>query len=401
MTIFFRALIVFFLSGPLWGQSFELVKSFPMGSDLNELGLQSLKGDPDGSIFSSALMVDTHTKAILDGVNKRVVFYDSHWQPTKNQALFHDRGYNLTPTYDGLLLWDAGGGAQITGGIEWVSFPLGTHKNVDLTLKSFVESTQQYVFLFQYKDVLIFQNVAQSYPPEKASYFGIRGLATTKDEPQTYLDDTQVRALLADPANTRYKVTGNIILDENQLVSVDGKSAGQFFSDRGAGKWTQNMGNLTRPAALANGNYWFANQYNVNILDSQGQSLVEKQFFDHLVTDVTLSEFFPAPDGYLYQLRGDYAHKETRLYRIGPFPEIKLDYHGRGGTITEDHVNLRESPAIDGAIITQLDKGTPVRILDQTKKPQTIAGQTAIWYKVLLWDRTEGWMFGAFLGVGK
>ena len=49
--------------------------------------------------------------------------------------------------------------------------------------------------------------------------------------------------------------------------------------------------------------------------------------------------------------------------------------------------------------VTKLAKGTPVRILGQTDKPETIAGQKGLWYQVRLWDRTEGWVFGAFLDV--
>ena len=37
-------------------------------------------------------------------------------------------------------------------------------------------------------------------------------------------------------------------------------------------------------------------------------------------------------------------------------------------------MNLRENPTTQSAVVTQVDKGTPMRVLDKTEKPEIIAG---------------------------
>ena len=85
------------------------------------------------------------------------------------------------------------------------------------------------------------------------------------------------------------------------------------------------------------------------------------------------------------------------MYRIGPYQDLLL---GKS-VVIDDHVNIRKDPSTQAAILMQIGRGTSVFVLGQTDKPETIAGKSAVWYHVRLWDRTEGWVFGAFLDIAK
>jgi len=394
------AILVFALTPTLSSQSFELVKTFPIGTGSGELGVSNPNSSDQDPTSPEGLVWSRGNWWILDNVNKRLSLYDHNWTILKALDLGDPYHFNVLPLNKGLVLWNGYGYMRTLGGVSWIPIPYTKVQPINLSLSQFTHLDQEYTFLFQYKDVLIFQNLAKSAHSESASYFGIRGLATEKDEPQTYLDDKQVRELLSDPTNTRYRFEGDALFDHDQIVSVDAKGLAQYFGQWSDPVWTH--GYINGPIALANGCYFALNNpYAIAICDEHGGPLVVKRLLIDPPDTITYSNLTPAPDGYLYQLRGDWANKETRLYRIGPFPEIKLDYHGTGGTVNDDHVNLRESPTTRSAVVTQVDKGTPTRVLDKTTKPETIAGQTAVWYQVRLWDRTEGWVFGALLDVQK
>jgi hypothetical protein len=381
----------------VFSQDFELVKTFPIGDKKGELGIANPKEEDYGGGPGSAFTLVPLSAGWLihDNVNSSFVLYDRHWNEIFRKNIDYSSTLQIESCNGGLLFWcGVGYGRQFGGSVFWYSKNFKIFKTVKVNLTDFSNSRQNFSFIFRYKDVLIFQNIADRSLGLPGIYFGIKGLATTKDEAQTYLDGKQVRALLADPENTRYKFQGNMILDEGQLVSIGSNELRRYFGNDQV--WTHSP--FRSPEALANGCYYSLHYpFAVAIRDEHGGALVVKRLLVDPSDTISYSNLFPAPDGYLYQLRGDYAHKETDLYRIGPYPEIKLDYHGKGGTISTDQVNLRESPSLNSDVISQLSKDTPVRILDQTKTPETIAGQTAIWYKVRLWDRTEGWVFGAFL----
>ena len=140
----------------------------------------------------------------------------------------------------------------------------------------------------------IFQNVAKSSTGESASYFGIKGLATGKEDPQSYLDEAKVRSLLADPAEHSLQSPGQLDLREKSSCVRGWRVCGAILSWFGCRGLDSAYGGFIGPAALANGCYWFTTQYGACILDGRGQELVKKKFYDHLITDVTLSDFTPA-----------------------------------------------------------------------------------------------------------
>lgn len=69
------------------------------------------------------------------------------------------------------------------------------------------------------------------------------------------------------------------------------------------------------------------------------------------------------------------------------------------GVITENSVRLRKTPSTSSEIITQLSKGSSVKVLDRIETEETIGGLTNYWYRVRLKNGTEGWMFGAWLKI--
>jgi len=329
-----------------------------------------------------------------------VVTYGVNWNLQALAPVAESREqYRMSSVSNGFVLWDGRGNTQVSGGLEWLSLNGDGHHEIDKGLDGFVKSPQSYSFLLQHRDVLVFQNHADNFSHLGPNFFGIKGLATSEEVKQTYLDDAAVRKLLADPRNTRYHVKGNLILDHGVPLIGDVASFQENFRDKG--NWVGVLGLFPLRQVLANDLYFLStigSYYTVEASGTQIQKWVSPQ---PLEDNLYYSNMFPAPDGYIYQFRGDYKAGETRLYRIGPYPELKLDYHGKGGTINDDNVNLREESNTKSAAVTKLSKGTPVRIIDQTTKAETIAGQKGVWYQVRLWDRTEGWVFGAFLDAGK
>ena len=86
----------------------------------------------------------------------------------------------------------------------------------------------------------------------------------------------------------------------------------------------------------------------------------------------------------------------TGLFKHWAVYRIILD-----GTINNTSVRVRSAPNTTGAVLTQLNRGARVKVLDRTDEEETIGGQTNYWYQVRLADRREGWVFGAFLDVSR
>jgi uncharacterized protein YgiM (DUF1202 family) len=76
-----------------------------------------------------------------------------------------------------------------------------------------------------------------------------------------------------------------------------------------------------------------------------------------------------------------------------------MDYRSDSAVLNDSQVRLRDSPGIEGKILYKLSKGEIVRILDKSKKQETINGTTSFWYQVEDWDRLEGWVFGKYLDI--
>lgn len=93
-----------------------------------------------------------------------------------------------------------------------------------------------------------------------------------------------------------------------------------------------------------------------------------------------------------------YTFKGNNLYYIGRdwgFANIC------DGVVNDGGVRLRLHPGTIEHILGQVDKGTVLKILEETAEKQTIGGQTAPWYKVKLPNGIVGWIFGAFVEIQK
>lgn len=61
-------------------------------------------------------------------------------------------------------------------------------------------------------------------------------------------------------------------------------------------------------------------------------------------------------------------------------------------------INIRNFPST-GDVVGQIDSNTPIKIIGETTKPQSLDGFTAYWYKVAptTIDFPEGWIFGGYI----
>lgn len=91
-----------------------------------------------------------------------------------------------------------------------------------------------------------------------------------------------------------------------------------------------------------------------------------------------------------------YTFKGNNLYYIGRdwgFVNV------RDGIMNDGGVRVRLHPGTSELILGQVEKGSIVKILEETAEKQTIGGQTASWYKVKLTNGLIGWVFGAFVDI--
>jgi hypothetical protein len=66
--------------------------------------------------------------------------------------------------------------------------------------------------------------------------------------------------------------------------------------------------------------------------------------------------------------------------------------------LSDDKVNLRNSPSRSGTVLQALPRKSLFDIIDRSDDSETIGGVTERWYKVLLQEgTTEGWIFGGFI----
>ena len=78
-----------------------------------------------------------------------------------------------------------------------------------------------------------------------------------------------------------------------------------------------------------------------------------------------------------------------------PLPSAEVYFQ-----LSDDRVNMRQSPSTTAAVVATLPRNALFDIVDRSEDPQTIGGKTARWYKVSITlndKKTEGWVFGAFI----
>lgn len=62
-------------------------------------------------------------------------------------------------------------------------------------------------------------------------------------------------------------------------------------------------------------------------------------------------------------------------------------------TVTEHKINVRGQPALVGEVITQLQKGDTVTVLENVKVEKPKAGEPTNWAKIKLPANTPVWVF--------
>lgn len=375
----------------------ELVFTFPSGGGNGQLGLNIDRiGDSENPSNAAGLLSDGQSWFIRDSVNRRIVITSSSFESLGQFPIGNVNFTRLWIDVDFVV-----GGMNGTGPDKFWNTTIidrrgQIQKNVVLSFDGFLKNWEAYYYLFHVGNVLFFQR-------GNGNYFWVTlGLdsPSTSTKPQLFLNGNMQTELQKESPG-RFYWSGLYLLDGNQLISRSSLMVFNFF------KTLPNFDFEKFPflpdlayTPLPNGRSLFLSSREFFFFDKTGRST------SHYVLPVDAeyspsSSLSPAADGYVYYFHVDKKNVETLLFRIGPFPELKLDYQGRGATLNDDNVNLREEASVKSAAVTKLAKGTPVRILNQTDKPETFAGQKDVWYQVRLWDRTEGWVFGAFLDVDK
>jgi len=69
-------------------------------------------------------------------------------------------------------------------------------------------------------------------------------------------------------------------------------------------------------------------------------------------------------------------------------------------TVTTGPLNLRSQPTLGGQVVTVLQKGDQMQILEESPNMETIDNITAYWYLVRTAGGEEGWAFGGYLSIG-
>ena len=127
--------------------------------------------------------------------------------------------------------------------------------------------------------------------------------------------------------------------------------------------------------------------YNLGILDTKGNAVTNNIVW---LLDLDVS----ANGRYLIVTGVEDKGNSTKW--DGPYPTILYEVT-YSGIITDNGVRLRDSPGTAGNILKTMKKGQQCTVLEHSKTRQTIDGVKECWYKIRLSDKSEGWVFGAWL----
>jgi hypothetical protein len=107
-----------------------------------------------------------------------------------------------------------------------------------------------------------------------------------------------------------------------------------------------------------------------------------------------------SPDGNVYFFDVDVPAKQFVLRRVVNtwWDELKLKSIFTG-TVNDNRVRIRDKPNVQGQIIDYLYEDEVARVVDKTSNQELVSGVKAPWYKIVMPDGRQGWMFGAFLNV--
>ena len=71
---------------------------------------------------------------------------------------------------------------------------------------------------------------------------------------------------------------------------------------------------------------------------------------------------------------------------------------GDTAEVTGDYVRVRTGPTLQHRILTKVNRGTKVTVVEKSKEKMKIESMEAYWYKVKLEGKEiTGWIYGAFL----
>ena len=401
-----KMLLLLFLLSPLVLSAQEsipdLVKTFPRGKRPDQLGLNVGPEGPSIVGSASSILSDGLDFYLADTINGRILVLDSGFN-TKRQIVSFDP--DLTSFWmDSAYI--------VGGGISWgfdsfkntffVDRRAASSSPIVIDIKPFPISSfmTKYRYVLHIGSVLVFQDMA-------GKYFGVDISPVSKAELPVYLPQDAVRKRLISSEHKRFSVQNDLFFDGTQLISGPADSTYRFLASLPDFDRSENQFDPTSSLlALANGNYLYFGEndgWKYQILSDSGKILesfhVDRGvFFSDPYHHATF--FQPAPDGYLYATSpGDEREEQTAIYRLGPFEELRLDFANRGAVVNDDHVNVREGPNTRASVLKQTVKGMPVRVISATAQSETIAGRTGVWYHLRFWDRSEGWVFGAFVDL--
>ncbi|MGN6386563.1 MAG: SH3 domain-containing protein [Verrucomicrobiota bacterium] len=71
------------------------------------------------------------------------------------------------------------------------------------------------------------------------------------------------------------------------------------------------------------------------------------------------------------------------------------------GVVTESKINVRGKPSLIGEVVTQLEKGDKVTILEEIPTPDAKPGEPTNWFRIKLPENTPVWVFSPFVKDGE
>jgi Bacterial SH3 domain len=399
---YYLLIILTLVSNIVFGQSSieflpEIVQVFSSGNNTNELGLQ-VKGGDDTPGNAVGIFFSGDTSYILDSVNYRILYKPidtiSNMKSVYSTIEITDRKYLSRLWVDNqyIILGYNRVGPDSLYNTTIILKNYSEISNFTLKQTESLPNYEMYYYLCRIGNILYFQS-------RTGKYFGIS--IENGSKKLVLLNEDELRGPFRKSNVDRYSWTDNYFFDHDQLLSGSSVNAYKYFSsmykfDSEKYAFIQDMEYF----ALPNGLYSFISIRELYIFNKDGE-LLKHLVISEKSNSLPSTPLSIAPSGSVYYLYADFSKNETTLFRIGPLSELKLSYSGTGGTINDDHVNIRENPDIKSHVITQINRNTTIRILDETKKKETIGGQTSGWIKVRMWDRTEGWVFGAFIDKDK
>jgi hypothetical protein len=79
---------------------------------------------------------------------------------------------------------------------------------------------------------------------------------------------------------------------------------------------------------------------------------------------------------------------------------LLMSLHAEEAVVTEGRINVRGQPSLIGEVVTQLQKGDKVQVLERIKNEKPKPGDPDTWAKIKLPENTPVWVFSPFVKDG-